>query len=161
MLACMEIAKQLGWSKAQLEPLRYGAILHDIGKIYIKESILRKPGRLSPGEWDEMKQHTIIGAELLRGIPYLAQTIPIIRHHHERWDGKGYPDGLAGEEIPMAARIVAVADSLDAMTSKRVYQDAVEPQQAYQEIVDSSAERYDPSVVKAFQEGWEKILSCL
>lgn len=161
MRVCLVIAKRLGWSKAQMEPLRYGAILHDIGKIYINESILCKPGKLNPEEWEEMKQHTIIGAELLQGIPYLAQSIPIIRHHHERWDGKGYPDRLAGEKIPMAARIVSVADSLDAMTSKRVYQDAIETDLAYQEIVNGSSTQYDPTVVKAFKDAWLEILDCL
>jgi len=161
MMICKEISEQLGWSKAQREPLRYGAILHDIGKIHISESILRKPGKLNDKEWEEMKQHTIVGAELLKSIPYLAQTIPIIRYHHERWDGKGYPDGLAGDKIPLAARIVSVADSLDAMTSNRVYQRAVPAEQAYDEIIDGSGSRYDPKVVKAFKLAWKSILMVL
>ena len=161
MVICLEIAKQLDWPKSQIQPLRFGAILHDIGKIYIRESILRKPGKLTAEEWDEMKQHTIVGAELLKNIPYLTQTIPIIRSHHERWDGKGYPDGLAGELIPLAARIVSVADALDAMTSNRVYQRAIAPQQAYQEIIDGSGTRYDPTVVRAFEAAWLEIVDKL
>jgi putative nucleotidyltransferase with HDIG domain len=157
MVICLEIARQLGWSKAQMEPLRYGAILHDIGKIYISESILRKPGKLTSEEWDEMKQHTNLGAELVQSIPYLTQAIPIIRSHHERWDGKGYPEGLAGDEIPTAARIAAVADALDAMTSNRVYQKAIAHEQARQEIVDNSGTRYDPKIVQVFLGAWERI----
>jgi HD-GYP domain-containing protein (c-di-GMP phosphodiesterase class II) len=108
-----------------------------------------------------MKQHTIVGAELLKNIPYLTRSIPIIRSHHERWDGKGYPDGLAGENIPLAARIVSVADALDAMTSNRVYQEAVGLQQAYQEILDGSGTRYDPTVVRAFEAAWPEIIKKL
>ncbi len=144
------IAERLGWTDGQLRSLRFGAILHDIGKIYIRESILRKPGPLTPEEWVEMKQHAAIGADLLKSIDYLSGAIPIIRHHHERWDGRGYPDGLAGEEIPQGARIVAVADSFDAMTTMRVYQDAVAQEKAISEIKAGIGVRYDPQVVEAF-----------
>ncbi len=95
------------------------------GKIYVQEGILSKAGPLDDAEWVEMKQHTVVGAELLLKIPYLTQAIPIIRFHHERWDGSGYPLGLVGEEIPLGARIVSVADSFDAMTSARIYQKPV------------------------------------
>ncbi len=111
------IAEQLGLNSMQISSLRFGAILHDIGKIYIREGVLRKAGPLNHQEWGEMKRHAEIGANLLRNIPYLSGAIPIIRYHHERWDGQGYPDGLAGEEIPLGARIVAVADTYDAMTT--------------------------------------------
>lgn len=144
------IAEHMGWTPPQMGALQFGAILHDIGKIYVSESILRKAGPLDEEEWDEMKCHSAVGAELLQNIPYLSAAIPIIRYHHERWDGKGYPDGLAGEEIPLGARIVAVADSFDAMTTMRVYQEANTPQQAQDEIRTGSGILYDPTVVDAF-----------
>jgi putative two-component system response regulator len=150
MKYAIAIAEKLGWNDTQLRPLRFGAILHDIGKIYIRESILRKPGPLTPEEWVEMKQHATIGADLLKSISYLSDAIPIIRHHHERWDGKGYPAGLAGEDIPQGARIVSVADCFDAMTTARIYHDAVPNENAVNEIKAESGVRYDPLVVDAF-----------
>jgi putative two-component system response regulator len=150
MKYAVAIAERLGWNDAQLGQLRFGAILHDIGKIYIRESILRKPGPLTQEEWVEMKQHAALGADLLKSISYLAGAIPIIRHHHERWDGMGYPDGLAGEDIPVGARIVAVADCFDAMTTERVYKDSEPREKAIHEIQSSQGTRYDPAVVKAF-----------
>lgn len=153
------IAEQMGWSRSQLKALQFGAILHDIGKIYIQEGILSKAGPLDDVEWVEMKQHTVVGAELLLKIPYLTQAIPIIRFHHERWDGSGYPLGLVGEEIPLGARIVSVADSFDAMTTARVYQKPVTPQGALEEIKAGSGIKYDPAVVEAFVSAWERIVS--
>ncbi len=144
------IAEHLGLNSMQISSLRFGAILHDIGKIYIREGVLRKAGPLNHQEWGEMKRHAEIGANLLRNIPYLSGAIPIIRHHHERWDGEGYPDGLAGEEIPLGARIVAVADTYDAMTTARVYHNENTPEQAIEEIRSGSGIRYDPAVVDAF-----------
>ncbi|MBN1149099.1 MAG: response regulator [Anaerolineales bacterium] len=151
------IAKQMGWTETQLAPLEFGAILHDIGKIYIHEAILSKAGPLNDSEWKEMKRHSAIGAELLSSIPYLETAIPVIRSHHERWDGQGYPDGLAGEQIPKGARIVSVADAFDAMTTARVYQDACLPEQALQEIQAGSDSRYDPEIVEAFLSVWDQI----
>ena len=144
------IAEQLGLKSMQISSFRYGAILHDIGKIYIREGVLRKTGPLNQQEWAEMKRHPEIGANLLRNIPYLSEAIPLIHHHHERWDGQGYPDGLAGEEIPLGARIVAVADTYDAMTTERVYRRACTPEQAIEEIRNGVGTRYDPKVVEAF-----------
>jgi putative two-component system response regulator len=152
----MLIAQHIGWTASQLQPLQFGAILHDIGKIYVRENILRKASKLNREEWEEMKQHTLIGAGLIQSIPYLTDAIPVILHHHERWDGKGYPDGLVGEEIPQGARIVSVADSFDAMTTMRVYQPACSPQQAVNEIVSGSGTRYDPKVVEAFLAIWHE-----
>lgn len=151
------IAKRMGVSTTQIHILQIGSILHDVGKIYIDRSLLRKAGRLSAEEWQEMKRHPVIGAELVKNIPYLSEAIPIIRHHHERWDGSGYPDGLVGQQIPLMARIVAVADSLDAMTSHRAYQEACQLQQAYEEILHNSGRHYDPRVVSAFQDVWPVI----
>lgn len=146
----LRVAERLSWPESEVSGLRFGAILHDIGKIYIRESILSKAGSLTQSEWDEMKQHTVIGAELLRGIPYLAEAIPIIRSHHERWDGLGYPDGLSGEAIPTGARIVAVVDCFDAMTTDRIYHAASSPEQARMEIRKGAGTRYDPAVVDVF-----------
>jgi len=157
----LTMANEMGWNSIQKSALQFGSILHDIGKIYIRESILRKPGRLDEEEWAEMKQHTVIGAELIKNIPYLASALPIIRNHHERWDGKGYPDGLVAENIPLAARIVAVADSLDAITSSRVYRQACSLEQAYNEILRGRGTRYDPSVIDVFQAAWPEIAQYL
>lgn len=151
------IARQLGWSGAQLTALQYGSILHDIGKIHIRESILSKPGPLNAEEWAEMQRHPVLGTDLIKNISYLGSALPVIRHHHERWDGLGYPEGLKGESIPLAARIVMIADSLDAMTTTRVYKAAFSPQQAYQEIISCSGTRYDPQVVLAFKTAWLEI----
>jgi putative two-component system response regulator len=157
MQLCVRLAEYLGWTPTQLKALQFGAILHDIGKIYVRESILSKAGPLDGDEWSEMKTHTVVGAELLATIPYLDQAIPIIRYHHERWDGGGYPDGLAGEQIPPGARIVAVADSFDAMTSTRVYQKALDYEEAANEIAKGSGILYDPEVVHAFMDLWPQI----
>lgn len=152
------IADQLGLPAAQKKPLEYGAILHDIGKIYIPENILSKAGALEESEWIEMRRHTIVGANLLTSIPYLVPAIPIIRSHHERWDGKGYPDGLSGKQIPIGARIVAIADSFDAMTSMRIYQKQVSFDVARITIEKESGTRYDPRAVEAFVTVYDKII---
>jgi putative two-component system response regulator len=146
----LRVAQRLGWPDSEVSALRFGAILHDIGKIYIRESILSKAGSLTQSEWDEMKLHTVIGAELLKGIPYLTEAIPVIRSHHERWDGLGYPDGLSGDAIPSGARIVAVVDCFDAMTTDRIYHAASSPEEARDEIRKGSGIRYDPTVVDVF-----------
>lgn len=148
------IATKLGWQERRLEQLRYGAILHDIGKIHITDSTLLKVTRLTQEEWLEIKRHPVTGAVMVKDIPYLTPAVPIIRHHHERWDGSGYPDGLAGEQIPLGARIVAVADSFDAMTTYRVYSKARTLQDGYEEILRCANYQYDPAVVAAFQSVW-------
>lgn len=137
-----------------IDQVRFGAILHDIGKIHVRESVLRKKGPLTDDEWEELKRHPVTGAEMIKDIPYLKPAIPAVRHHHERWDGKGYPDELSGAQIPLAARIVAVADSLDAMTTNRPYHKALSATHAYEEIVNNAGTQYDPEVVKAFQKLW-------
>ena len=152
----MTLGERLGWTESRMDPLRYGAILHDIGKIHIRESTLFKDTPLNLEDWTEIRRHPIVGAEMIKDIPYLADAIPIVHSHHERWDGKGYPDGLAGEEIPEGARIVAIVDSFDAMTTIRPYSPARTHQEAYQEIQNCSAKQYDPSVVAAFKAAWEE-----
>ena len=145
------IAEKIKPDETFIEDVRFGAILHDIGKIHIKESILRKTAPLTEAEWAEMQKHPTIGAEMIKDIPYLARAIAAVRYHHERWDGRGYPEGLKGKEIPLLARIVSVADAFDAMTSNRSYQPAISPRRAYQKIMEGAGTQYDPSVVRVFQ----------
>lgn len=149
------LAIRVGWQGRYLENLRFSAILHDIGKIFIPETTLLKPGPLSEDEWVEIKKHPLSGAEMIREISFLGPAAPIIHHHHERWDGEGYPDKLAGEAIPVGARILAVSDGFAAMTIDRPYAAALTPEETYQEILQSSGTQYDPSIVIAFQNAWE------
>ena len=149
------IAVRMGIQERLLEHLRLGAILHDIGKIIIPESILLKPTSLTEEEWQEVHKHPLTGAEMVKNIPYLAPAMPIIRWHHERWDGQGYPDGLKGEEIPLGARLVSVADSFDAITTQRSYRAERSLVEGSQEILDGAGNRYDPEVVMAFMAAWE------
>lgn len=148
-------ARKMGLKQPLLDDLRFGAILHDIGKIHIRDVILRKSEPLDGEEWEWMKQHPAIGAEMVRDIPYLQSAIPVILHHHEYWDGSGYPDQLAGEDIPIIARIVVVADSFDAMTTDRAYQPAKSLTAALEEIVKNSGVKYDPAVVEALKKCWD------
>jgi len=137
------------------EQLRFGAMLHDIGKINIRETTLCKHDSLSTAEWSEIQLHPSTGAEMIKDIPYLIPAIPAVRYHHERWDGSGYPEGLRGEEIPLVARIVSVADAFDAMTTDRPYSTARTLEQAQQEILNGAGNRYDPFIVEAFMRAWE------
>lgn len=149
------IAEYLGWSAIEINNLRFGSILHDIGKINIRESILKKPGVLSEEEWVEMRKHPEMGAELVQGIHYLVPAVPVILYHHERWNGSGYPFGIKENDIPLSARIVAIADSFDAMTTKRPYRDELTPEEACNEVISGSGIQYDPFLVEAFQHAWE------
>lgn len=144
------VARELAWSEDRLETLEFGAILHDIGKISIPESILRKTGPLSKDEWAEMRQHPRVGARMIEGIPYLAPAVPTIRGHHERWDGSGYPEGAKEDAIPESARLLAIVDAFDAMTSDRPYHAAVSAAQAHGEITTQSGRLFDPAMVEAF-----------
>ena len=123
---------------------RLGAILHDVGKIGISDTILHKPGKLTDEEWKIMRTHPEIGEHMLKGIDFLHPALPVIRHHHERWDGNGYPDKLLGEQIPIGARIVGVCDAFDAMTSDRPYKKAMPVGDALQEILRHSGTQFDP-----------------
>jgi putative two-component system response regulator len=151
----LSISESLGLSQIELDGVRFGAILHDIGKIHIKDTVLRKTGPLSDEEWIEMKKHPIIGAEMVKDIPYLVPAIPVIRYHHERWDGSGYPSGLRGEAIPLTARVVAIGDSFDAMTSERPYRPPFTPEKAMETILQCSGTLFDSVVVKAFRSAWD------
>jgi putative two-component system response regulator len=152
---CMEIAQPLNLSEWQLETLRYGAILHDIGKIHISEKILFKKDPLNQAEWDLIYKHPQVGAEMVRDVPALAEAASIIRHHHERWDGTGYPDGLAREQIPLGARIVAIADSFDSMIIPRPFKPAQTQEDTLQELKQLAGSWYDPQMVETFERIWQ------
>jgi len=152
------LAKKMNLAHEEIQWIRLGTPLHDVGKIGIDDAILRKPGGLTPAEFEIMKSHTLKGAAILSTIPDLAPIIPIVRSHHERWDGRGYPDGLTGEEIPLLARIVAVADTFDAMTSERPYRKAMAPEVALAEVKKQSGKQFDPMCAAAFTETIADIL---
>jgi len=145
------VGVRMGIAGSALDRLRYGALLHDVGKIGIPGEILRKPGPLTAAERERMDEHTAIGARMLERIPFLAPVAPLVRSAHERHDGGGYPDGLAGEEIPIAARIIAVCDSFDAMTTNRPYRTAMSVENALEELARCAGGQFDPAVVDAFR----------
>ncbi|HWG43862.1 MAG TPA: HD domain-containing phosphohydrolase [Gemmataceae bacterium] len=144
------LAECLGLPSTERLLLQVGVPLHDIGKIGVDDAVLRKAGALDSVEFESMRSHTVRGAAILQGIPGLAAVLPIIRSHHERWDGKGYPDGLAGEAIPLLARMVAVADAFDAMTSDRPYRKSMPLGRAFAEIAAGSGRQFDPRCAAAF-----------
>jgi putative nucleotidyltransferase with HDIG domain len=144
------LAEHLNLPPGDIELIRIGTPLHDIGKIGIDDAILRKPDRLTPDEFEEMKKHTVKGAEIVATVPDLKPIIPIVRHHHERWDGRGYPDGLGGEAISPLARVVALADAFDAMTSDRPYRKGMPAAVAFAEIEKQAGRQFDPVFAAAF-----------
>ena len=150
-LYAVELARRVQPELVDDAGTEYGFLLHDVGKIGVPDRILRKPGPLSDSERSLMQTHTVLGEQMLGGVAVLqGEGIRIVRHHHERWDGRGYPDGLAGTEIPIGARIFAVADALDAMTSDRPYRSAGAWDAAGREILSQSARQFDPDIVRAF-----------
>jgi diguanylate cyclase (GGDEF)-like protein len=146
------IARKLGWTEPHLGQLRLAAMLHDVGKVALPDRILRKPAALTPDEIAEMRGHSAIGADLVARIDGLAPVVPWIRHSHEHWDGTGYPDGLAGDAIPPASRILLVADALDAMTSERPYRSAMTLSEALDELERHAGTQFDPVCVAAIVE---------
>lgn len=152
------IGKEMSLDAGQLEQLNYLALLHDIGKIAVSDSVLNKVDKLTNGEFDLVRQHPRIGADIIKDIKLLSDDEKVVLHHHERVDGFGYPDNLKGEEIPLMARIIAVADCFDAMTSNRAYRNATSYTNAAKEIVECSGKQFDPKVVKAFIECLPKII---
>jgi putative nucleotidyltransferase with HDIG domain len=148
----LEICHAVGSQLADGPALEFGFLLHDIGKVAIADAILYKPATLTHEERAVMQQHPIIGEEIIRGIDFLEEASKVVRFHHERWDGSGYPDGLAGEAIPLGARVFAVADVLDALTSDRPYRPASPFAVARKMIVEASGSQFDPHVVEAFIE---------
>jgi len=143
------IAHQLGLAEEDLEHVRVAGRLHDIGKIGTRESVLNKQGALTPDEFEHVKQHVVIGSQILAPLSHLGDIIPAVRHHHERWDGTGYPDGLRGEEIPIGARIIGAAEVFDALSTSRAYQEKMSPENAVERIADLSGTVLDPQVVEA------------
>jgi putative nucleotidyltransferase with HDIG domain len=133
----------------ELETVRLGACLHDIGKIGIPDRVLLKPGPLDLEEKTLMRSHTVIGDRLLASVDELAAAREIVRHHHERWDGTGYPDGLIGEAIPLAARVVSVADGLEAMSARRPYREPLSREEVLHELEDGRGRQWDPAIVDA------------
>ncbi|MEW6380874.1 MAG: HD domain-containing phosphohydrolase [bacterium] len=146
----VEIAEQMGLSREEVDQVKQSGLIHDIGKIGIVDAILNKPGRLTDEEFAEIKQHPVLGTKVLKHLRLLQPEMAIIEHHHERWDGKGYPDGLKGNKIPRASRILAVADSLDAMLSNRPYRPVQTLEYAISELQRCCGTQFDPEVVEAF-----------
>jgi putative nucleotidyltransferase with HDIG domain len=144
------VGEELGLSPRELEALRFGGMFHDIGKLAVPDSILTKPARLTDEEYARIKEHAAEGARIVAKLGRLRDAVPIIRYHHERWDGKGYPDGLAGNEIPLAAAVVGLADAWDAMTSERPYHRALELDEAFAEVRKGRGAQFAPEVVDAF-----------
>jgi ribonuclease P protein subunit RPR2 len=154
----LEIARALGSSLADDPQIEFGFLLHDVGKVAVPDAILYKPEPLTPAEHALMARHPEIGAQILRDIEFLGEAKAVVRHHHERWDGAGYPDGLRGEAIPLAARVFAVADTLDALTTDRPYRPAVSLASARVTIAEAGGTQFDPAVVAAFASVPDEVL---
>ena len=156
----MELAKELHLSEDETEALRAASVLHDIGKLAVPEHIISKPGRLTPEEFEKMKIHPIVGAEILEQVDFPYPVVPIVRAHHEKWDGSGYPNGLAGEAIPIGARILSTVDCLDALASDRQYRKALPLHEAMAKVASEANAAFDPQVVTILQRRyveWEKL----
>lgn len=151
--AVFDLSRQLGvefgLDERALETLALGALLHDVGKNVVPEAVMRKPGPLTRCEWGLMKRHPEVGERMAESVGCLRMAAPVIRHHHERYDGGGYPDALSGEEIPLAARIVAAADAYDSMVRGRPYAGARPPTEAVRELIGEARGQFDPQVVAA------------
>jgi putative nucleotidyltransferase with HDIG domain len=148
----LAIAAEMGFVEDtdEYRNLSWGALLHDVGKIAVPDNILRKPGALTSDEWETMRRHPAAGYEILLKIDFLKTASQIVMSHHERYDGGGYPRGLAGEEIPLGARIFTIADAFDAMTSDRTYRGAMPAEEALAEVLRNSGTQFDPAAVRAF-----------
>ena len=148
------IARRLGWEDERIASLRFGAPLHDIGKVAVRRDVLRKPGPLTLDELAEIRTHPRAGAELVLPIRTAHAALPYVLFHHERWDGKGYPSGIRGRAIPLEARLLAVTDAFDAMTSSRPYRAALTSERALAELGSCAGSQFDPEVVALFLELW-------
>ncbi len=144
------MARELGMPGHEIETVRLGAALHDMGKIVVPDSILKKPGGLTPEEYAIVKQHCYSGGQICKRVGFLVSAYPIVYHHHERWDGRGYPDSIAGERVPLGARIVAVMDAYDAMTTDRPYREAMSHEEAQSILRDGGGSQWDPTIVTLF-----------
>jgi putative nucleotidyltransferase with HDIG domain len=148
--------REIGFSPQRLDRLEIAALLHDVGKLGVEAFILAKPASLDELEMTAVRYHPLLGVRILESVRQLRDVIPFIRHHHERFDGGGYPDRLAGDEIPLEARILAVADAYEAMTSNRPYRKARSPREAIEEIRRGTGSQFDPLVVQAFETAFER-----
>ncbi len=153
----IEIARELKLPHEQIEALRTAALLHDIGKLAVPEQIINKPGRLTPEEFEKMKVHPIVGAEILERVAFPYPVAPIVRSHHERWDGSGYPEGLSGEQIPIGARILAAVDCLDALASHRQYRPALPLVEAMAKVKEKAGSWFDPQVVQILEQNYVEL----
>ena len=157
----LRLGREYGLNSDEMKALEFGSLLHDIGKIGVPDSILRKPAKLTEEEWVRMREHPLHGQQILRGIEFLQGAARVVAQHHEKWDGTGYPLGLRQEEIDICARIFAVADAFDAITSDRVYRRGKSYEAAAQELDDWAGRQFDPKVVEAFhrvpKEDWEEL----
>jgi diguanylate cyclase (GGDEF)-like protein/putative nucleotidyltransferase with HDIG domain len=153
----VEVGKDLGLSSDELEALRAASVLHDIGKLAVPEHIISKPGKLTPEEFDKMKIHPIVGAEILEQVEFPYPVVPIVRSHHEKWDGSGYPQGLKGEQIPIGARILATVDCLDALASDRQYRRGLPLAEAIACVTEESGKSFDPKVVECLQRRYTEL----
>jgi len=155
------LARLAGYPPALTPSLSHAALLHDIGKIAVADAILLKPGKLSAAEWGHMRQHVVAGEQILKRVPFLRPAAPVVRHHHERYDGKGYPDGLAGEQIPLGARLFALADTLDAMTSDRAYRKTPGFSEVLTVVARQRGLQFDPRAADMFlkvpEEVWRQV----
>jgi putative nucleotidyltransferase with HDIG domain len=147
------LARVLGVPERTIKEIEHAASIHDIGKIGIEENILRKNGRLTAEEYEEMKKHPAIGVRIVQSVPFLEDAIPVILYHHERYDGKGYPEGIKGEQIPLSARIVIVADAIDAMMSVRPYRSALTMEKVFNELKENAGTQFDPEIVDIILKG--------
>jgi putative nucleotidyltransferase with HDIG domain len=145
----VSLARQLGCSKEDLNTIYLSGLLHDIGKIGIDDNVLRKPGALTPAEFDHIKTHPDLGCRILQGVKQLDKVMPVVRHHHEAWNGAGYPAGLKAEETPFMARVVAVADSIDAMSSDRPYRKGMPDEKLDAILRDGAGKQWDPKIIEA------------
>ena len=160
----MELAKELNLSEDEVEALQAASVLHDIGKLAVPEHIISKPGKLTPEEFEKMKVHPLVGAEILEQVDFPYPVVPIVRAHHEKWDGSGYPNGLAGEAIPIGARILSAVDCLDALASDRQYRKALPLEEAMAKVASEAGAAFDPKVVAILQRRyveWEKLARLL
>jgi len=157
---CLVLATGLEFSSQEARIISFASQLHDIGEVDLPEQLLTRNGKLTPYEWEMIKRHPVVGAEILKGSPspILQVGARIALTHHERWDGSGYPQGLRGEEIPVAGRICAVADVFDALTTRRPYKDELPVEQALQLIRESSGQFFDPQVVEQLSQQFDEIL---